>query len=75
MKTAKTERDVLVELVERAQARQAIAKPRAKKDWFRTAGWAKDDPIFEEAMTLGAAWRKGMDEQSLLEGSIKDAHP
>lgn len=28
------------------------------KPWLRHAGWAKDDPIYDEAMRLGAEYRK-----------------
>jgi hypothetical protein len=36
-------------------------KPQAskgKRGWLKLAGWAKDDPIYTEAMKLGSAWRK-----------------
>ncbi|MBL9130756.1 MAG: hypothetical protein JNG86_06125 [Verrucomicrobiaceae bacterium] len=38
-----------------------VKKPKAvkgKDGWLRLAGWAKDDPLYDEAMKLGKAWRK-----------------
>jgi hypothetical protein len=38
----------------------AIERPlrKAKKPWLLHAGWAKDDPIYDKAMKLGAAYRR-----------------
>jgi hypothetical protein len=39
----------------------ALEKPvpgKGKRGWLKLAGWAKDDPLYDEAMKLGAAWRK-----------------
>jgi hypothetical protein len=64
----------------RAQAAQkrAEAIERARKsgkDWRRTVGWAKNDPVFEEAMRLGAEWRESENRKSLEETDRSDAHP
>lgn len=44
------------------EARVAVlerpAPSRTKRGWLKLAGWAKDDPLYDEAMKLGAAWRK-----------------
>ena len=39
----------------------ALKKPaerKGKNGWLKLAGWAKDDPLYDEAMKLGAEWRK-----------------
>ncbi|MFT4691662.1 MAG: hypothetical protein ACI9OD_003888 [Limisphaerales bacterium] len=37
-------------------------------DWRSMAGWAKDDPIYDQAMEAGAKYRTRMNAES-LEGS------
>jgi hypothetical protein len=32
--------------------------PPAKRDWLRSAGWEKDDPLYDEAARLGAEYRR-----------------
>ena len=34
--------------------------PPAKTDWKRWIGWAKDDPTYEEALRIGAEYRRGL---------------
>ena len=33
--------------------------------WVKYAGWAENDPIYEEAMKLGAQWRKRQNRKRL----------
>jgi hypothetical protein len=36
------------------------SKPEhAQRPWEQQFGWAKDDPIYDEAMRLGAEYRSG----------------
>jgi hypothetical protein len=34
--------------------------PPAKSDWKRFVGWAKDDPTYEQALKIGAEYRRSM---------------
>ena len=43
--------------------------------WKNTVGWAKDDPIYEEAMRLGAEWRAEVNHRSLEEMDRTDGRP
>lgn len=46
--------------VKALEARLAVLEKQrsgGKRSWWRHAGWAKDDPLYEEAMRLGAEWR------------------
>ena len=43
--------------------------------WKKTVGWAMDDPIYEEAMRLGAEWRAGVNRRSLEEMDRTDGRP
>jgi hypothetical protein len=36
------------------------APPPAKTDWKRFVGWAKNDPTYEEALRIGAEYRRSM---------------
>ncbi len=39
----------------------ALEKPSPRKGrqgWLKLAGWAKEDPLYDKAMKLGAAWRR-----------------
>ena len=43
----------------------AIVRSRPKEDqrpWMKSFGWAKDDPIYDEAMRLGAEYRRSQRE-------------
>ena len=31
---------------------------KGRRGWLKLAGWAKDDPLYDKAMKLGAEWRK-----------------
>jgi hypothetical protein len=33
--------------------------PPAKRDWLKTAGWAKNDALYAEAVRLGQEYRSG----------------
>ena len=35
--------------------------------WKKSIGWAKDDPLHQEAVRLGAEWRKSMNQETLEE--------
>ena len=46
--------------VKALEARLALLekqRSRGKRSWWRHAGWAKDDALYDEAMRLGAEWR------------------
>lgn len=46
-------------LEKRVSALEKRAQPRrGRRGWLKLAGWAKDDPLYDEAMKLGAEWRK-----------------
>lgn len=34
--------------------------PPANRDWLRTAGWAKNDALYAEAVRLGQEYRRSM---------------
>ncbi len=34
--------------------------PPAKREWLKTAGWAKDDAAYAEAVRLGQDYRQSM---------------
>jgi hypothetical protein len=34
--------------------------PPAKRDWLKTAGWAKNDALYAEAVRLGQDYRRSM---------------
>ncbi|MBL9177662.1 MAG: hypothetical protein JNM65_06335 [Verrucomicrobiaceae bacterium] len=38
-------------------AKQTVSR-KGRRGWLKLAGWAKDDPLYDEAMKLGAQWRK-----------------
>ena len=42
--------------------------------WEQTFGWAKDDPLYDEAMRLGAEWRAEVNRKSLEDKVLQDAH-
>lgn len=42
-----------------------VEKIAPSKDWRSLAGWAKDDPTYEQAMQAGAEYRKQMNAESL----------
>ena len=57
-RVAELEKEV-AELKSRAGGSWGIRTMRsAKNDWLDTLGGFKDDPIYDEAMRLGRAWRK-----------------
>ena len=43
------------------------------KDWRSMAGWAKNDPIYVQAMRAGADYRKRMNAESLEDSGGSDA--
>ena len=48
-----------VTIIEKRLAALEGAKPgKAKPGWLKRACWAKDDPIYDAAMRLGARYRK-----------------
>lgn len=47
-----------------AQLKSATGQP-GPNDWRDAVGWAKDDPEYDEAMRLGAEWRKRENERSI----------
>ncbi len=60
----------------KVEAKRAAAIAMARnsgKDWRRGFGWAKDDPIYDEAMRLGAEWRAEVNRKSLVEPALHDA--
>ncbi|MFZ2279863.1 MAG: hypothetical protein WAW39_18845 [Prosthecobacter sp.] len=48
----------LAELQQRVETLEARVKPASKGNWRNAIGFAKDDALFDEAMKLGAQWRK-----------------
>jgi hypothetical protein len=34
--------------------------PPSKRDWLKTAGWAKDDALYAEAVRLGQEYRRSL---------------
>jgi hypothetical protein len=34
--------------------------PKAKRDWLKSAGWAKDDALYAKAAQLGQEYRRSM---------------
>jgi hypothetical protein len=38
--------------------------PPAKRDWLKTAGWAKNDALYTEAVRLGQEYRRSMTVES-----------
>ncbi|HEY1052194.1 MAG TPA: hypothetical protein VGE39_20625 [Prosthecobacter sp.] len=38
----------------------AKVPPPARTEWVKSAGWAKDDPLYEEAARLGYEERQNM---------------
>jgi|GEM_PF-2624975 len=38
--------------------------PPAKRDWLKTAGWAKNDALYAEAVRLGQEYRHSMTVES-----------
>ncbi len=47
--------------------------PPCKRDWLRTAGWAKEDTYYEEAVQLGAEYRRSMTWQKEAEAGNADS--
>ena len=45
-------------LEERVSVIEKPSKRKGKSSWLKLAGWAKDDPVYDEAMRLGSAFRK-----------------
>jgi hypothetical protein len=39
---------------------QKKTPPPAKRDWLKTAGWAKNDALYAEAVRLGQDYRRSM---------------
>ena len=42
----------------RTTASKQAAPRKGRRGRLKLAGWAKDDPLYDEAMKLGAQWRK-----------------
>lgn len=57
------------------QARKKVSVPPAKTDWMKYVGWAKDDPVYDEAMRLGAEWRAEVNRKSIEEFDALHGHP
>jgi hypothetical protein len=38
--------------------------PPSKRDWLKTAGWAKNDALYAEAVRLGQEYRRSMTVES-----------
>ncbi len=55
----------LADLQQRVEALEAKTKPVAKESWREAIGFAKDDPLFSEAMRLGAEWRAQANREGL----------
>ncbi len=51
----KLEQELAEVKTELAQSRSKLRRP---KDWTKTFGMFKDDPIYDEILRLGAAYRK-----------------
>ena len=47
-----------VDQLERRLAAVETRLPAGNLAWVKHGGWAKNDPIYEEAVKLGAKWRK-----------------
>ena len=47
------------------RVKQLEAKAVGDPAWLKHAGWAKDDPIYDEAMKIGAEWRAKENRKSL----------
>ncbi len=67
--------EAYVQMLERIQARRMNDRPEAKTEWMQFAGWAKDDPVYDEAVRLGEAWRAGVNQKSIEDLPRQDAHP
>jgi hypothetical protein len=48
----------LRDLEKRLAALETNGAKAASRPWLKHFGWAKDDPIYDEAMKLGAAYRR-----------------
>lgn len=73
-KAAVTKEPSFEEKLASIQARKKKSVPSAKKGWVACFGWAKDDPIYDEAMRLGAEWRAEVNRKSLKEVDRRNAH-
>jgi len=54
-------REKLEVRVAQLERRLAVVETKATGPvpaWVKYGGWAKNDPIYDEAMKLGAQWRK-----------------
>ena len=50
----------LEQRIDELERRVAQVESKSAEDvpgWLKNAGWAANDPIYEEAMKLGAQWR------------------
>lgn len=54
----KTLEDRVKAIEKRLTALEAVKSKRTKPGWLKRAGWAKGDAIYDEAMRLGARYRK-----------------
>lgn len=45
-------------LEQRVAALEKPSRNGKQAGWLKRAGWAKDDALYDEAMRLGAAWRR-----------------
>jgi hypothetical protein len=52
---------------ELAELKAEVRKRPPSHDWRETVGRFKDDPEFDEAMRLGAEWRRRENEKSIRE--------
>lgn len=46
------------ELEQRVAALEKPVARKSKRGWLKLAGWAQDDSVYDEALKLGAKWRK-----------------
>ena len=62
----KTETRKLLSPAEKKAQMLAMIQNRPKENrrpWMKHFGWAKDDPIYDEAMRLGAEYRRSQREE------------
>jgi len=48
-------------------------KVKPKDAWKKNIGWATNNPEFDEAMRLGAQWRRKVNQKSITELDAQDA--
>jgi hypothetical protein len=58
LRMTKTLEQRVTVLEKRLAAIEGAKTAKTKPGWLKRAGWAKDDPIYDAAMRLGARYRK-----------------